>query len=314
MNDAPLVSVVIPTYNRAHLIGQTIESVRNQTFENFEIVVVDDGSTDKTEEVVCHYKDERIKYFRQPTNVGPSEAKNIGILCSRGEYLALLDSDDLWLPEKLEQQIVILQKNTGSVWIYCDSAYFDDQSGRVTHLSSQRFHPYEGYIPHRLIMQTIMHTPTVVVKRSIIEQIGPFIGNAFEDWRMWLHIAASWPVLYIDRPLVLVRIHSNSISKNSDNMEIFKCRVNAIQAAVEFSPEVYSKWENRALSRVYRQTGIMFTEHNSMKEARSMFFQAIRYYPLNLKPYFWAILTYLGSSYYSSIYSIYRRLKQLLLH
>lgn len=101
----PKVSVIIPTYNRAHLIGRAIKSVLNQTYKDFEIIIVDDGSTDKTEEVVKDFKDERVRYIRREKNKGGSAARNTGIKAARGEYIAFQDSDDEWLPEKLEKQM-----------------------------------------------------------------------------------------------------------------------------------------------------------------------------------------------------------------
>lgn len=100
----PTVSVVIPTYNRAHLVGRAIQSVLNQTYQDFEIIVVDDGSTDNTEEVVKSFNDPRIRYIRHDQNRGGSAARNTGIKMARGEYIAFQDSDDEWLPEKLESR------------------------------------------------------------------------------------------------------------------------------------------------------------------------------------------------------------------
>ena len=102
--DAPTVSVIIPTYNRAHLLPRALESVLAQTFEDLEVLVVDDGSTDGTEAVVTGY-DDRVRYLRQPQNAGVSAARNRGLREARGEFVAFLDSDDEWFPEKLARQV-----------------------------------------------------------------------------------------------------------------------------------------------------------------------------------------------------------------
>ena len=108
----PTVSIIIPTYNRAHLIGRAIQSVLNQTYQNFEIIVVDDGSTDNTEEMIKEFQkhDKRIKYIRHEKNRGGAAARNTGIKVARGEYIAFQDSDDEWLPEKLEKQMDVFQR------------------------------------------------------------------------------------------------------------------------------------------------------------------------------------------------------------
>jgi len=102
----PTVSVIIPTYNRAHLVGRSIQSVINQTYQDFEIIVVDDGSTDNTEDIIKEFqkKDKRIKHIKHNKNKGGSAARNTGIRAARGEYIAFLDSDDEWMPTKLEKQ------------------------------------------------------------------------------------------------------------------------------------------------------------------------------------------------------------------
>ena len=111
----PKVSVIIPTYNRAHLVGRAIRSVLNQTYQDFEIIVVDDGSTDNTEEVVKSFNDPRIRYIRHEKNRGGSAACNTGIRAARGEYIAFQDSDDEWLPEKLEKQMQVFENTPTGV-------------------------------------------------------------------------------------------------------------------------------------------------------------------------------------------------------
>ena len=109
---SPLVSVVLTTYNRADLISETIESILSQTFRNFELIVVDDGSTDNTEEVVRSYNDERVHYIKTDNWGGPAKPRNIGIKKAKGEYIAFCDDDDLWLPNKLEVQLKHFDSDT----------------------------------------------------------------------------------------------------------------------------------------------------------------------------------------------------------
>jgi len=109
----PLISVVVPTYNRGHLIDRTIKSVLKQTYSNFELIIVDDASKDNTSEVIANYSDKRIKYIQLEENSKGTKPRNVGILESKGEYIALLDSDDEWLPTKLERQLKFIEKYNG---------------------------------------------------------------------------------------------------------------------------------------------------------------------------------------------------------
>ncbi len=106
----PTVSVIIPTYNRANLVSRAIKSVLNQTYQDFEIIVVDDCSEDNTEEIVKSFNDSRIRYIKHKKNKGGSAARNTGIKRARGKYIAFLDDDDEWLPSKLEKQIMLFEK------------------------------------------------------------------------------------------------------------------------------------------------------------------------------------------------------------
>jgi len=122
MNKKPTVSVIIPAYNRAHLIGRAIKSVLNQAYQDFELIIIDDCSTDNTDEVVREFqkKDNRIIYLKHDQNKGGSAARNTGIKVSKSEYIAFLDSDDEWLPEKLEIQMeAILKQNVSMVTCFC---------------------------------------------------------------------------------------------------------------------------------------------------------------------------------------------------
>jgi len=116
---SPLVSVIIATYNRAHLIPQSIESVLSQTFKDYEIIVVDDGSSDNTKELLKNRYGESIIYIGKEKNEGLSAARNIGVKAAKGKYLAILDDEDIWLPEKLEMQIRLMQKNPSLGVVYC---------------------------------------------------------------------------------------------------------------------------------------------------------------------------------------------------
>lgn len=130
MKKNPTVSVIIPTHNRANLIGKAIDSVLDQTCQDFEIIVIDDGSTDNTAEIVKGFDDFKIHYISHELNRGTSAARNTGIKASRGEYIALLDSDDEWLPEKLDRQVEVLQDEPSEVGVVYSDVLYIDENGK----------------------------------------------------------------------------------------------------------------------------------------------------------------------------------------
>ena len=146
----PRVSVILPTYNRAQLIAQAIQSVLDQTYQDFELIIVDDGSKDETEEVVNSFDDERIRYARHEENKGANAARNTGIAMARGEYIAFQDSDDKWLPEKLERQMrifLITSTDIGVVYTGC----WRVEGTQKTYFPSPNIKQKEGNLHNQLL-------------------------------------------------------------------------------------------------------------------------------------------------------------------
>ena len=235
-----LVSVVIPTYNRAHLIGETIESVLAQTYQPVEIIVVDDGSRDNTREVVERYG-AAVRYIHQ-SNAGVSAARNAGFVAARGEFVALLDSDDLWLPWKLEAQVSVLRRypEVGMVWTdmtainyagevigerYLRTFYATyrvvrieeicERAGRLADIWPDAHAPagdgavYTGDIFSHMILGNLVHTSTVLLRRERIAVTGGFdisLRPAGEDYEYHLRTCSHGPVAFLDVPSMIYRI------------------------------------------------------------------------------------------------------------
>lgn len=140
MKQTEPVSIILPTYNRANQVGKAIESVLAQTYEDFELIVVDDGSTDETEKVVTSYKDCRIRYHRMPENGGQSRARNCGMKLARYDYLAFEDSDDLWRPGKLKAQMEAMRNAGANVGMVYHKFRYDLGAGRGMVLPDEKFH------------------------------------------------------------------------------------------------------------------------------------------------------------------------------
>ncbi|NEP84931.1 MAG: glycosyltransferase family 2 protein, partial [Okeania sp. SIO3B3] len=139
----PCVSVIIPAYNRADLIGETVDSVLAQTHPDIEIIVIDDGSTDNTADVLATYGS-ALRVIRQ-ANAGQQAARNAGIRAATGDYIAFLDSDDLWLPHRIEAQLQRFEEVPEAGLVYCDAAVFDDETGQTLHKYNDINPPHEGW-------------------------------------------------------------------------------------------------------------------------------------------------------------------------
>jgi len=207
------VSVVIPTYNRAHVVGRAIRSVLNQIYQDFEIIVVDDGSTDNTEEVVNCFNDPRICYIRHEQNKGGSAARNTGISMARGKYIAFLDSDDEWLPSKLEKQVKQLDEAPACVGLSY-TGYWVIRGG-ITELG--RIPSARGYVmPLMLARDCVSPTSTVLVKAECFRKVGGFDPElpARQDYDMWFRIAAEYHFEVLTEPLVRIYRTDDSITHN----------------------------------------------------------------------------------------------------
>ncbi len=191
-NPDPLISVVIPTYNRAHVVGRAIKSVLAQTLPDFECIVVDDGSTDETVQLVEGFRDPRIRLVRLAENGGVSRARNAGIQAARGEWVAFLDSDDEWLPRKLELQLARLRDSGAPrmTVVYC-RCYVHDES---THLTKQTRLVFEGDVFNHLLGGWRPPTASVcMVHRASLLGVGGFDERlpVSEDYDLWLRLAES---------------------------------------------------------------------------------------------------------------------------
>src|SRR4030065_1887949 len=213
----PIVSVIIPTYNRDVFLRSAIESVLNQTFQAFEIIVVDDASSEDVQGIVQGFHDRRIKCIRHETNKGEAGARNTGIMHAEAKYIAFLDDDDTWLPEKLKSQLDVLEKNTLKVGgIY--SGYIvkdcDDPRKSYTKIPAKRGDIYKDL----LIKNSIGPPSTVVVRRECIETAGLFDANIFYgvDHDFYLRIAKDFHFEFIAQPLVSYTIHEDRLSNNTD--------------------------------------------------------------------------------------------------
>jgi len=238
---SPRVSVIIPTFNRLAFVTEAIESVRKQTYADYELVVVDDGSTDETPQML-HRQYPDITTIRQPHR-GVSAARNRGIARAQGTYLAFLDSDDLWMPQKLEKEMAFLEANTGIPVCYTDEIWI--RRGRRVN-PKKRHKKYSGWIFPQCLPLCIISPSSVVIHRDIFKATGLFDETlpVCEDYDLWLRITSRYPVHWLDIPLIIKRGgHPDQLSKALWGMDRF--RVKALTKILA-SPDLPGDW--RALT------------------------------------------------------------------
>ena len=243
----PLISIIVPVYNTEKYISETIQSVVDQTYTNWELILVDDGSTDRSKEIILQWvkQDERIHYFRKE-NGGQASARNFGIQKSKGSHIAFLDADDLYLKNRLEAQVQDLHEQTADFY-YGGGFYYDDS------VETPKTEPYEwhyGKYTGTEFFKILYHScavniNTVLMEKSFLEQVGLFdespILRGTEDWELWLRVALKAKVVYGNPArYTLYRMHDGGIHFQRANMLIGKWKI-------------YEKHESQALiSRLFR--------------------------------------------------------------
>ncbi len=198
----PLITVIIPTYNRVKILSRAIKSVLKQTYQNFELIIVDDCSTDNTQKALKKFKDKRIFYIKHKKRKGASAARNTGIKKAKGKYLAFLDSDDCWLPEKLEKQLATLQKNKNAGIVY--SRFWIVKNGKKKLCCWPEIKKYNGWLHRQLLIGNFITTSSVLVKRQIFDKVGLFDKKlpAYQDWEFFLRASLYEQFAFIDKPLL----------------------------------------------------------------------------------------------------------------
>jgi len=229
-HNQPLVSIIIPMYNAEKYIAETIESVVNQTYKNWELIVVDDCSTDSGRDIVREYikKDKRIKLIESETNFGgPARPRNIGIDNAKGEYIAFLDADDVWLSEKLQIQIEILMYNREYDIIDANAYTIDKNSKKIDSLKIKKIYNILKYFMddiNILILSNYININTTLIRnKNIIKFEEDKNLIAIEDWFFWINNLMSGKKIYIyNKYLIHYRILDNSISNRSTDKQYRK--------------------------------------------------------------------------------------------
>jgi len=271
------ISVIIPTYNYARFLGEAIDSAFAQTSPSLEVIVVDDGSTDATPEVLAAYSD-RIRVIRQK-NQGVAMARNAGIAAARGEYLAFLDSDDAWYPRKLELQLPRFEAEPALGLVHCGAETIDS-AGRTLKMSVGGMEGRVAEAMLRLDREVINpQGSSIVVPKRVAEEIGGFDRRLppSEDWDFCYRIAARYPIGYVAEVLVRYRLHGRGIHMNIARME--RSMLIALEKA--FADPAVQPLRRYSYGRLHRVLAGCYFEGRQLGSFARNVIESLRYDPRN---------------------------------
>jgi glycosyltransferase involved in cell wall biosynthesis len=243
----PLVSVIIPTYNRAWIIKESVDSVFSQDFNDFELIVIDDGSTDNTLEILNSYGEDIIVIHQR--NQGVSSARNRGLMEASGSLIAFLDSDDLWLPGKLSLQVDFFNSNPTALICQTEEIWMRNN---VRINPKKRHKKPAGIIFEPSLALCLVSPSAVMIRRSLFDDVGLFDETlpACEDYDLWLRISCKYPVCLIDIPLIIKRGgHDDQLSQAAVKTLKEKCAIYAAGCRKRGRVEEATYYEELALTQ-----------------------------------------------------------------
>jgi glycosyltransferase involved in cell wall biosynthesis len=298
----PAVSVVLPAFNRAETIRAAIASVLRQSWRDFELLVVDDGSTDGTLEAAKAEADRRVRVLSTPRNLGAAGARNHGLAAARAPWIAFQDSDDEWLPEKLARQMArLLEPGAGWIGAHCGMIVMgraEDRPrarspGRPAGRTEVRYIPDasvrapEGDILAEVLRKSFISTQMLVARRDALEAVGGFDEElrALVDWELMLRLAPRGPFAFVDEPLVLQRFSANSITRDRARRAEARARIIAKHRALFARHPAVLARHYRTLAGEHRLLGDIPAARTALAAGRGV---------RPLDPRLWALSAYFG--------------------
>lgn len=345
-DEKPEVSVILPTYNRVHLIGRSIQSVLNQTYQDFELIVVDDGSTEDIEEVVKSFKDERIRYIWNEGEKGAASARNTGIKAAIGEFIAFQDSDDEWFPEKLEKQMKVFENAPPEVGVVYTDMW------RVTGNKKNYFHspeimPDDKIIYERALDYGVLNIgiQTALIKKESFNKAGMFDEKfpRFIDLELFIRLSKYDYFYHIKEPLVNFFDADKGISSNANALiaarklilekyfeDIKKdkkvmakhylgigkslCVNGEIEEGESYFAKALKMCPNiskdrESLSKHYLGIGVSLCSNGDFRNGRNYLIKAVKTHPLTIKFLLAAFISFFGQDMHNKVVKVYRNIK-----
>jgi glycosyltransferase involved in cell wall biosynthesis len=297
----PKISVIIPTYNRAELLQSAITSVLKQTFQDFEIIVVDDASKDNTHAIVKSFDDRRLRYVRHEANRGEAGSRNSGVKESNGPYIAFLDDDDEWLPEKLDLQINLLENSAPQIGcVYTGTVSIDKKTGKILGVNTPS---KRGNLFLELFINNCITMSSIMVRKICFETVGLFDERIPYgiDYDMWARIAKEFEYDYVREVLVKYYVHDDRLNNNLD-------LVIRGREAIFKKYDTFLALNRKAYSYQHRELGILNCLKGDNKKAREAYFRAIKLYPFSAKHYLMLALSFLGVDAMNTLLGIKERI------
>jgi glycosyltransferase involved in cell wall biosynthesis len=296
----PTVSVIIPTYNRGHMVGRAIRSVLSQTFEDLELIIVDDGSRDKTDEVVDRFRDPRIRYIRHHTNRGAQAARNTGIDAARGDYVSFLDSDDEWLPEKLRRQVEVFRTNPHNL----DNLGVVLTGGQHVQLETgARSRPviYECYgdVYREVFLRQVQAQMPALVRKDVLQRAGHYDESlpAAQDWDMLVRLAELCQFDVVREPVYLHYHHRGDHVRTTENA------IKAYRILFNKYAKTFARYP-KYTSGLHAYLSSACLKENAPREARREAWCAMRLNPYQGRAYVYWLLSFAGGRFYRAVIAL----------
>ena len=315
----PTVSVIMPVLNGERYIGSAIESIRTQTYADFELVVVDDGSTDRTREIALGFADRlNLKYVHHRLNQGITRSINDGLRRATGRCIAFLDHDDLWLPDFLETQLTYLESHPDVGMVHSDFQTIDGEGRVLEHSVAECRHRTRpsGFIFRHLFMDSLICGNTVVVRRECFDRVGLWDERLrWADYHLWLRISRHYKIDYVPKVLTAYRQHStqNTRTNTSRPADEPPVAAQAIERLVEDYPEIRDEIGQRTIDRrlasFYFDLAYGWFSENELANTRLCLRRALRLWPTNVRYLGLYAATLLGRSPVKALKEAWRRLR-----
>lgn len=296
MSSLPLVSIIIPVYNGERFLKYSIESALAQTYTNFELLIINDGSTDNSKLLIEKYLyNPKVHYYEQK-NAGVASARNKALKHAQGKYIGFLDQDDLWLPNKLQIQVPYLEENTSLALVHSDQQYIDENNNIIEFNTDKTG---EGWCFKELFIKNNISILTTLIRKSVLNQIGNFNTSlsGTDDYELWLRISYRYPIGYLNHNVACYRFHNTNVSKDVFKMTLND--LNTILSIIDKFPDIHKiverKTVNARLFELYFDLGTWHIwKFRNFKKAKNFFISAIMVNPFSFICYrrlLWCLLS-----------------------